>query len=150
MPSGIKNCNDERKQGSDGREKRVVDHCEAQDPNGMVTQKRPVGKHKQQARSGESREENDDAEVPDLVCIKGESSRGVECNRKRNQDAERGKRAVGRDDEGSDVKENGMHSEERIKVQSANTSGKMLLGCSRPVNRNPTRWAVGDVLVNPS
>ena len=126
LPSGVKHGNDQRKQGSAGREKWVVNHGQAQDPKGMLTQKGSVGNHEQQARSGESREESDNAEIPDLIGIEAESTRGVECDCERNQDAKRGKRAVGGDDEGSDVEENWMHSEERIKVPSADRTWKMI------------------------
>ena len=70
---------------------------------------RPVDNDQQQARTDERGKERNDAEIPHLIGIHARDARGALGKDQRQQHAQRGHRAVGRDDECADVEENWMH-----------------------------------------
>ena len=90
-------------------QQRMMHHRQAQQPGGMTAQGAPVGGDQQQPRGGQRRKQAQDAEIPHLGCVHAHDARGALREGKRQQHAQRGDCAVGRDENCSDVKENGMH-----------------------------------------
>ena len=95
--------------GSDGGKERMVNHRQAQHPERMMAQHRPVRNNEQKSRTGKRSEEHEDAEVPDLIGIDAKFARDMEGEHECEKHSNCGGCAVRRNDKRTDMKENGMH-----------------------------------------
>ncbi len=75
----------------------------------MQTQRAPVHDDEQQPRRGQRRKQTQNAEIPHLARVHSGHARGTQREPQRQQHAQRGDRAVGRNENGPDVKEDWMH-----------------------------------------
>jgi hypothetical protein len=101
--------NRKREDNASAGEQRMMDHCQAQHPEGMAAQHGPVCDYKQKARPNQRSEEHEDAEIPDFVGICAKPPRHAQSKHESQQQSNRGCCAVGRNNQRTDVKENGMH-----------------------------------------
>ena len=92
----------------------MMNHGQAEQPGGMTAHDGPVDDDQQKARTSERGEQRDDAEVPKLIGIYADDPSRAQRKRKREQYAERRHRAIGRDEKGTDVNENGIHLNKNI------------------------------------
>ena len=69
----------------------------------------PVGDDEKKTRSDESREQHQDAEIPDAIGINAGSLRDAKGQHQREQQAESGNCAVRGNDQRADVEEDWMH-----------------------------------------
>ncbi len=69
MHASVDNRNRERDEDADTREQRMMDHREAQHPEGMIPEDGPVEDYEQKARSEKRNKQHENAEVPDSVGI---------------------------------------------------------------------------------
>ena len=80
----------------------------------MQAQRAPVHDDEQQPRRGQRRKQAQNAEIPHLarveIGVAARHARRALRKPQRQQHAQRGHRAIGRDDKGADVKEDWMHS----------------------------------------
>ena len=87
----------------------MMDHGQAEHPSGMTAQIAPVGGDQEKAFAGQGGKQPDYAEVPNLrrthICNASSTLR----QKQRQQHAQRGHRAIRRDKQRADVKENWMH-----------------------------------------
>ena len=90
----------------------------------MAAQRAPVGGDQKQPRGGERRKQAQDAEIPHLGRVHVHDARGALREDERQQHAQCGDCAVGRDENCSDVKENWMHlrQDKRVRASSRKRS----------------------------
>ena len=90
----------------------MVNHRDTEYPKRVAAQHAPVGGDKQKPRADERGEEHEDAKIPDAIGIDADVSRDAERQHQREQQAESGNCAVGRDHQRADVEEDWMHLEQ--------------------------------------
>ena len=86
-----------------------MNHCKAEYPERMTAQCWPIGDDENQTRSDKRSKQGNNAEVPDLVGVDTDRTRGALRQQERKQQAERSESAVGRNDDCADLKENWVH-----------------------------------------
>jgi hypothetical protein len=109
MPMRINAGSPQGKKNSDAGNQGVMNHAETKHPHRMSAENGPVRNHEEEARSKERGKQHQDAEIPDAVGIEVNFARGAESKHQCQENAYRGDNTVGRDDERTDVKEDGMH-----------------------------------------
>ena len=87
----------------------MVHHGQSQQPRGMVTQILQIDDDQQQALCDESRKQRHYAEIPHVPGVEASNARGSLSQKKRQQDANGSQRAIRRNQDCADMKEDWMH-----------------------------------------
>ena len=75
----------------------------------MIAEGAPVGCDQQQPRGGQRGKQAQDAEIPDFAGVYARDARGALRQNKGYKNSECSDRAIGWDQNGADVEEDGMH-----------------------------------------
>ena len=109
LPARIQKCKPHARQCSGRGQQRMVNHGQRQHPLRVTAQVAQIDGYQKKPLRQKGREQRQDTEVPYLSGIQARNARRALGQNQRQQHAQRRHRAIGRDKDGADVEENGMH-----------------------------------------
>ena len=90
----------------------MMHHGQAKQPCRMGAHDRPVQKEEQETRADERGKESEDAEIPEQIGIEMREAGGAQEQSQCEQQAHCGHDAIGRNNERTEVEEDGIHLRE--------------------------------------